>query len=434
MKVLHTGDLHLGRVFHERLLIEDQHHMLETILEILTRDRYEALLVAGDVYDRSIPAAEAVSLLGSFFVRLREVSPQTKLCLIAGNHDSAQRLGYGKELFRAMGIHIATTFLDSLEPVVIEGPHQERAAIFLLPFLYPDAEYMLQSLATSHSERFLPEERKKSEEGEKNSNVKEVFQDEKTATGIVPHQEGLIRRAAQILEQQRERWCFHGIHHTILVGHLFARGGQGSNSERILVGNAEVVDPALFAGFDYLALGHLHRYQQVAANAWYSGSPLAYSFDEVDQQKVILSVELQPGRPPLVTPIPLHPLRPLRRLSGPFSSFLSGNAIEKEEGALRSSYLEIELSDETLVENPLSILRQRFPYLLSVKQDRALAQLSAHQVEQRRSQGHGEGKNLVEDFSLFLSELYQQTDPARLDFFTGLLLEMEQSEQDGGSR
>ncbi|MCX7948500.1 MAG: exonuclease SbcCD subunit D [Treponemataceae bacterium] len=422
MKILHTGDLHLGRVFHERPLIEDQYHILEELLRILQEDRYDALLIAGDVYDRSIPSAEAVTLLGFFLARCREVSPHTRLCIISGNHDSAQRLAYGKELFQAMGIHIATTMEESQKPLIVEDAAGKRAAFFLLPFLYPTLEWAEEEAEPDHGTPPPPDSQR------------ELSFLTSSEPMLLRRQKDRMQRIARHLEQQRSQCSREGVDHSILVAHLFARGGAESDSERLLVGTAEQVDPALFAGFDYLALGHLHRNQQVSPNGWYSGSPLAYSFDEADQTKVVLSVELEPGRSPLVTPIPLHPLRPLRRLSGPFASFLPGGPLEKEEGALRSSYLEIELTDEALVENPLSILRQRFPYLLSVKQDRALTQLSVHQLEVRRSQGRGEGKNLVEDFSLFLTELYQQADPARLELFNRLLLELEQQYQGGGAR
>ncbi|NLJ11074.1 MAG: exonuclease subunit SbcD, partial [Treponema sp.] len=303
MKLLHLADLHLGRLFHERSLIEDQQFILDQVLEILSRDDYRALLLAGDIYDRSIPSAEAVNLFSSFLSNLHCRFPQLAICIIAGNHDSPDRLAFGRELFQSMNIHIVSDPNQSFEPVILTDGN-ESCAVFLLPFLYPGALYLTE----------VPQQSDEVQ-GNRGDSVESMAE----PRGLRTQQE-LITEASRRLEVRRQALAAEGIQHSILVAHLFTQGGLETESERIFLGTAEQVDVRLFSGFNYVALGHLHRPQQVAPNAWYAGSPLAYSFGEADQEKRCLAVELQnrSGTPglPSVQPIPIRPLHPVRRLSG----------------------------------------------------------------------------------------------------------------------
>jgi exonuclease SbcD len=423
VKFLHTADLHLGKVFHEYSLVEDQKYLLDQLTDLLTDSSYSALLVAGDIYDRSIPSPEAVSLFGSFLGKLRAARPSLAVLLLPGNHDSPSRLGFGRELFAELGIHIAGDPQLSAEPVMVTQDG-EGCAFFLLPFLNPGS-FALSSQDPSgeplRSQRRLAEE------------------------------------AALRLEAGRRKVLDSGPVRTVLAAHLFTLGGMESASERIFLGAAEQVDAGLFSGFDYLALGHLHRCQQVGANGWYSGSPLAYSFDEAGQEKVFLSVELERDSGPRINPIPVRPLRPLRRLRGPFSLFFSGAAAASPAGpaaekvspedppagqafpgvpsaeALREAageYLEIALTDPRLVENPLALLRSRFHWLLSIKQDEAFAALSRREAPPEGGPGEkgGERRSPVDDFGDFLIELYGGADAEKLALFQELLREADREE------
>ena len=364
-KFLHTGDLHLGKSFYEHSLLEDQAFMLAALERLLCADPggspgYRALIIAGDVFDRSIPPQEAVELFGGFLGRIKAARPELAVLIIPGNHDSPQRLGYGRELFAGMGVHVACGEEGAALPVVLDCGGVS-AACFLLPFVYPSP----------------------SRDG---------------AFG-----ESAFDEIAGKLEAARKRAVERGAEKTVLAAHLFCRGGEGSGSERNVLGQAGQVDPALFAGFDYAALGHLHRSQKAAPNAWYAGSPLAYSFDEAGETKHVLSVEFDGDV--RVTPLPLTPLRPLRRLSGPFSRFLKGEDAELAEA--QACYLEISLSDGELTENALPLLRRRFPYLLMVRQDRAReAALPAGIV--RGSSGGG--RDNLDDFREFLADIYGTPD------------------------
>jgi exonuclease SbcD len=223
---------------------------------------------------------------------------------------------------------------------------------------------------------------------------------------------------------------------SVLGAHLFTQGGKESESERIFLGTAEQVDGTLFQGFDYVALGHLHRFQKALSKGWYSGSPLAYSFEEVvdpvgpdlsgpqDQEKVFLSIELEAGAGPVVTPIPVKPLHRVRRLQGSFRFFFQDSVLDPEIREAEEDFLEISLSDDDLVENPLGLLRPRFPRLLSIKQGKAVERLAADTDTPREADLSGERRSPEEDFAEFLTVLYGEADPEKLSLFRELLAEL----------
>ncbi|MDR2079872.1 MAG: exonuclease subunit SbcD, partial [Treponema sp.] len=309
VKFLHTADLHLGKVFHDHSLLEDQAFMLDQLRGILSDKSYSALLIAGDIYDRSIPSPEAVGLFGAFLEKTCSIRPDLVILILPGNHDSAPRLGFGKELFAKLDIHIAADPERAFEPVLVKSPG-EACAFFLLPFLYPGCLCEGIGFAGSGGE---PDP---------------AYPGSPSPGDPVRSQSRLAEIAAARLETARVKAVKAGAVLTVLGAHLFTLGGRESESERIFLGTAEQVDANLFAGFDYIALGHLHRFQKISSNAWYSGSPLAYSFGEADQEKVFLSVELDPAEAalPKVIPIPVRPLRKLYRLRGSFNFFFRDSA------------------------------------------------------------------------------------------------------------
>jgi exonuclease SbcD len=394
IKFLHTADLHLGKVLHEQSLIEDQKYMLDQLAGLLADESYQALLIAGDVYDRSIPPTEAVELFGSFLGEIKARRPSLEILVIPGNHDSPARLGFGREIFAGLGLRFVTDPEDCLRPVILkDGETGKSCAFFLLPFLNPG------------SARPGP-------------------------AGSSDPPAGSVAEAAGRLEEARLRSKEEGVSRFVLAAHLFAAGGREAGSERIFLGNAELADMGLFSGFDYVALGHLHRTQRAGKNGWYSGSPLAYSFGEAEVEKCFLSVELDTASgdlPPAVSPVPVLPLRRLRRVSGPFERFSRPSPGDTELSSFAEDYLEISLSDRGLTENALAVLRRNFPRLLSIRQDAALSGLLAeHAGLGIRAEKPGERRDTAKDFEEFLTGLYGKADEGELALFRELLAELEE--------
>ena len=401
IKFLHTADIHLGKVFYDHSLGEDQAVMLDDLARLLKDDSYAALVIAGDVYDRAIPSPDAVELFGAFLGKLKSRRPSLEIFVIPGNHDSASRLGFGRELFARLGIRFGVSAVDCDKPVIVEKDG-ESCAFFLLPFLNPGVL-----------------------EGE-----------EAVETGPLRSQSALAEEAARRMEKARQESAGRGISRSVLVSHLFAYGGAEAGSERVFLGNAELVNVSLFKGFDYIALGHLHRCQRAGENAWYSGSPLTYSFGEMSpQEKFFLSVELKDSGAE-VEKIPVKPLRKVTSLTGPFARFAGDVSSDSELFAAKDDYLEIRLTDRGITENARDILRKRFPRLLSLRQDEALSGISsalaAKAPGETRGETRGERRCISADFSDFLAGLYGEANSpeisAEIELFNTLLAEVESGE------
>ena len=327
MKVLHTADLHLGKSLHEMPLLSVQEKMLNDICRILTGDTYAALLIAGDVYDRAVPSAEAVSLFSRFLAAIRTECPETAVFIIPGNHDSAQRLAFAHEILQSQRIYIAQNTAQLAHPVMLEH-NAEQIQIFLLPFL---------------SFGSFPEDMRNGQ------------QHGDSQADMAAAASALLKKAVNPNIP------------SLLLAHFFTIGGQSSSSERTFIGSAEYINPELFSFFDYAALGHLHRCQRVTDRMYYAGSPLAYAFDEAEDKKCVLSVTIDcssTGFPVAVERIPITPERPLKRLEGCFADFFNG----KNFDAWRDYFLEITLTDASVITNPMQLLRQKFPFLLSIRQ------------------------------------------------------------------
>lgn len=263
----------------------------------------------------------------SHFLRdLRAACPSLPVIVIAGNHDSAARLAYGASLFATADIHIRAATEAIGDPVRLRDADGVEAEVWAVPFLWPG------SLSVH-------------EEGEE------------TPTGT--QVEALVE-AVRIVRARRS--SKKGMVQ-VLMTHCFATGGGVSDSERTLVGAATQVATSLFDGFDYVALGHLHRPQKVTERAWYSGSPLKYSFSETGDSKAFLSVSLEPGAVPSVTKVPVVPPRDMAVLRGHFRDLLENPA----HLAVRDRYLRIDLDTPEAVAQPMVLLRKRFPFLLDFR-------------------------------------------------------------------
>ncbi|MFI0349113.1 exonuclease SbcCD subunit D [Actinomadura sp. 9N407] len=321
MRLLHTSDWHLGRSFHREDLLGAQgrfvDHLVETVRSPPDGRRVDAVLISGDVYDRALPAVDAVRLCNEALERLAEL---TRVVLIAGNHDSVQRLGFGSSLMDAGGVHIRTDPARVGEPVVIGD-----TAIYGIPYLEPEIVRNTWTL------------------------------DERSHSAVLS--EAVRRVRADQVERPGTR--------SVVMAHAFVTGGTGgepetSDSERdISVGGASSVPAGLFEGIDYVALGHLHGRQRITDRVRYSGSPLAYSFSEEHHVKGSWLVDLHDGGLDAAfveSPVP----RRVARVSGRIDELLSHPRFEPYE----ECWLQVTLTDPRRPSAAMERLRRRFPHAL----------------------------------------------------------------------
>lgn len=341
MKLLHLADLHLGKRVNGFSMLEDQAYILDQLLALVDSQQPDCVLLCGDVYDKPVPPAEAVQLFDGFLSSLSRRGVQ--VMLISGNHDSPERLAFGGQLMAGSGVHVAPVYGGAVEPVTLEdafGP----VRFYLLPFLKP-----------AHVRRFYPE------------------------AAIESYTDALHLAVVQMVLDPAVR--------NVLLTHQFVTGAERAESEELNVGGADNVDAAVFAGFDYVALGHLHRPQRAGAETIrYAGSPLSYSFSEAEQEKSAALVKLGPKGTVDVRLLPLRPLHGMKRLRGSYQALTRRDFYD---GApWRGDYLHITLTDETDVPDAIGKLRVIYPNLMRLEYDnsrtRAAGQLeSLAQQEQR---------------------------------------------------
>lgn len=321
MRFLHTADWHLGRSFHQASLVEDQAHVLNQLVELAICERLDAVVIAGDVYDRAVPPADAVVLLDDVLARL-VLGAGIRVVLIAGNHDSPDRVGFGGRVAEKQGLAMRGT-LTHLAPVVFDDAFGQ-VALHPLPYVEPAFA------------RRLP-------------GVQEARDHQSAVSSVM----SLLR--SQWVPGQRN----------VLVGHAFVAGGSESESERPLsVGGSGAVSAATFDGYDFVALGHLHRPQSVGRESiQYSGSLLKYSFNEVDHTKSVSLVEVGQNGATSVQRVSLSPRHDVRIVKGTMAELL---ATPRGDNSLRD-YVRAVLMDRDPVLDPLGRLREVFPNVLELQ-------------------------------------------------------------------
>lgn len=321
MKFFHLSDLHLGKSVHEYSLLPDQEYILRAILDLADSEKPEAVLIAGDVYDRSVAPSEALTLFDNFLFEL--VNRGIKVFIISGNHDSADRLAFAARLLSGSGVYIAPAYAGTVEKVTLRDNYGE-VDIHLLPFVRPNMV-----------KRFFPDT--------------EI----KTWTDAVRAALGGAK-----LEPGRRN---------ILLSHQFVTGGQISDSEEFAVGGADNVDASVFSGFDYVALGHLHKAQQLSNDALrYSGTPLKYSFSEETHEKSVCVAELREKGDLTVRLLPLTPLYDLKTLRGTYMELTAKSFYDKIN---REHYYQVILTDEEDQPDALQKLRLLYPRLMRLDYD-----------------------------------------------------------------
>ncbi len=329
MRLLHTSDWHLGRTLHRADLRDAQAGFLDSLVDTVRSERVDAVLVAGDVYDRAIPPVDAVALCEEALLRLREAG--ARVIVASGNHDSARRLGFGARLVDASGVHLRTRPAAVAEPVLLRDEHGP-VACYAVPYLEPEA------IAAQ-----LPPDPSAPAGGR----------------AEVPRgHAGVLARATACIRADLAR---RGGPRSVVLAHAWVNGGAASDSERdITVGGVGCVPTATFAGFDYTALGHLHGQQSVAPTVRYSGSPLPYSFSEAGHRKGSWLIELDARGVAGVEPVPAPTYRPLSVLRGELDTLLSSRAFGDSE----PHYVSVTLTDPVRPAEAMARLRVRFPHIL----------------------------------------------------------------------
>lgn len=330
VKLIHLSDLHLGKRVNEFSMLEDQQYILAEILRIIDRERPDGVLVAGDVYDKSVPSAEAVALLDDFLVRLSERAIQ--VFLISGNHDSPERMAFGGRLMAGSGVHLAPVYDGRVRPITLTDEYGP-VDIYLLPFVKP-----------SHVRRCFPERE------------------------IASYTDALSA-AVEAMEVDTAR-------RNVLVTHQFVTGAARCDSEELSVGGADNVDVSVFDPFDYVALGHIHSPQRIGRETVrYCGTPLKYSFSEAGHQKSVTVVELGEKGRVSVNAVPLIPRRDLAELRGAyqeltFRGFYEGTRYPED-------YVHVTLTDEEDVPDAVHKLRIIYPYLMKLDYDNSRTRAGA---------------------------------------------------------
>lgn len=322
MKLVHLSDLHLGKRVNEFSLIEDQRHILDEILKIIDDERPDAVLIAGDIYDKSVPSAEAVTLFDSFLVSLAARS--LKVCAISGNHDSPERVSFGGRLMAYSGVHIAPVYSGVTEPVRFDDEYG-AVNVYMLPFVKP-----------ANVRRFFPE--------------REIESYTDAVSAAVDAME--IDPAAR----------------NVLVTHQFVTGAERCESEELSVGGADNVDASVFDGFDYVALGHIHGPQKVSRETMrYCGTPLKYSFSEARHIKSVTVVEMRGKGGVDVRAVPLIPLRDMTEIKGSYAELSFKDYYDGK--SFRNDYLHVTLTDEEDVPDAVSKLRIIYPNIMKLDYD-----------------------------------------------------------------
>lgn len=367
MRLLHTSDWHLGRSFHGASLLDEQAEALDRIVDLAVANAVDLVVIAGDLYDRAIPPAEAVQLFTATLARLRRAD--IAVVAIAGNHDSHVRVSVYDPLLSALGVTIRGDVGRLQEPVLVQPKDGGQVvAVYPLPYLEPSVHGPLL--------------RQEGQEQQGELGAEAVT--EAGAGGRLSH-EGVTRWA---LEAIRRDLATRGGLRSVLVAHAFVAGGQTSDSERELsIGQLDRVSVDAFAGFDYVALGHLHGSQQLdGPRLAYSGTPLPYSFSEERQRKSVRLVQLAADGSPSVELVPLGVGRPLQTLEGPLEALCRDPAYE---GA-RQARVRAILTDETLPLQAMARLRERFPHAVELRHQppevqRSSASQRSQTIRQARS-------------------------------------------------
>ena len=323
MKLFHLSDLHIGKRVNEFSMIEDQKYILTQILYAADQEKPDGILISGDVYDRTIPTAEAVQVFDAFLTRLSE--QKIPAFIISGNHDSAERLAFGSSLMGKSGIYFSKVYDRTVEKIPMQDAYG-TVWIYLLPFLRPS-----------------------------------------TIRHALPERAEEVQSAADAVRIALEQTKIDEKERNVLLAHQFVTGAKRCDAEELQVGDVDQIPAELFASFEYVALGHIHSPQKVGRETVrYCGAPLKYSFSEAGQEKSITVVELKEKGSVDLRTIPLKPLHDLRKIRGTYLEVTAKSFYENRDC---EDYLQVTLTDEEDVPDGMAKLRTIYPKLMRLEYD-----------------------------------------------------------------
>ena len=330
MKLIHLSDIHLGKRVNEFSMLEDQAHILKKILAVVDEEKPNGVLIAGDVYDKSVPSTEAVQLFDDFLVRLAE--RKLPVFIISGNHDSPERLSFANRLINAVGIHLAPVYNGVVEPITLSDEYGP-VNVYMLPFIKP-----------AHVRGFFPD------------------------TEITSYSDAVAAAIGRMNIDKTQR--------NVLITHQFVTGAQRSDSEELSVGGTDNIGAEVFCDFDYVALGHIHGPQNMdSGRIRYCGSPLKYSFSEAAQQKSVTVAELKEKGALEIHTVPLIPRRDMVELKGSYQQLTLREFYENT--IYQEDYTHITLTDEEDIPDAVAKLRTVYHNLMKLDYDNTRTRHSA---------------------------------------------------------
>ena len=342
MKFIHLSDLHIGKRVNEFSMFEDQEYILAEIIKIIDNEKPDAVLIAGDVYDKTIPSSDAVTIFDNFLFLLSERNLQ--VFVISGNHDSPERLSFAFRLIEKSGVHISPVYNGHIEPFKIEDEYGE-VNIYMLPFIKP-------------------------------ANVRRFFDDRE----ITSYTDAMNAAISEMNVNNEDR--------NILITHQFVTGANRTESEEISVGGTDNVDVSVFDDFDYVALGHIHRPQNcLSERVRYCGTPLKYSFSEVNDKKSVTIVELKEKGRLEVRTADLVPKHEMREIKGKYEEVTAKSFYENT--TYQTDYMHITLTDEEDIPDGVGKLRSIYHNLMRLdydnKRTRSNSQITGAENVQEKS-------------------------------------------------
>lgn len=384
MKIIHLADMHLGKILQEQSLIEDQEYMLNKIIELIKEQNIEAIVISGDIYDRSVPPTEAVNLLDTFLnIIIKEL--KKKVFIIAGNHDSKERLGFGNKIFENDGLYIESKYEGTIKKVQLEDEYG-KLNIYMLPFIKP-------------------------------IEVRKYILEEQENTLSYDETMHKIIEKENIDESQRN----------IILTHQFvtAIGAdvERTESEVVSVGGLDNVDVSNFKQFDYVAIGHVHRPQKVGRDtARYAGTMLKYSFSEVNHKKTIPIIDFKEKGNIDIKLEELKPLRDMREIKGPIEELIKK---ENYEGENTEDYIRAIITNDEPVYDAIGKIRKIYPNVLKLEIQNAKTAMNMEQQENNLQNVRNKSEiELFNDFYKFQNNI--ELNDEQVEFMEKLIKQIKE--------